>query len=95
MTVIDQIAALRGQELRLLAAIAEHSPLTISDAASLIGISPTAATRSIQRLVDSGYVHRAESDDDRRAKVLRALPAGAALVARLSPAATAKDTTSP
>src|SRR3954452_17449532 len=66
--------------------------VNVKDVADRLNMSLPAMSRSLDRLVQRGYVDRLESEKDRRAKLLRLLPAGRAVLdeieqARTSPVA--------
>lgn len=57
-----------------------RGPLTVTEAASCLMVSHSAASRAVDRLVRDGYVLRDENPEDRRQKRLTLAPQGAALV---------------
>src|SRR5262245_48970440 len=52
------------------------SPLTISQIAETTRLSPGAASQMVDRLVEGGYVSRAEDAEDRRVRRVALRPAG-------------------
>src|SRR4029453_4808177 len=59
---------------------ASSGDVNVKDVATSIKLSPPAMSRSLDQLVQRGYVDRHESDKDRRAKLVRLLPAGRAVL---------------
>lgn len=55
-------------------------PLPVSEVAALVGLSPAAAGRLVDRLVADGLVHREESPTDRRVKLVALTETGDAAV---------------
>jgi DNA-binding MarR family transcriptional regulator len=60
-----------------------HRSLTISEVAEYLAITPSAASRAIDRLVRDGFVSRAENPVDRRQKQLHLTARGTDLVQML------------
>jgi DNA-binding MarR family transcriptional regulator len=58
----------------------QHQPLTVSEVGAYLYITPSAASRAVDRLVRDGLVSRIEDPQDRRQKRLTLTPKGAALV---------------
>jgi len=54
--------------------------VNVKDVADGLHMSLPAMSRSLDKLVQRGYVDRHESDKDRRAKLVRLLPAGRAVL---------------
>jgi DNA-binding MarR family transcriptional regulator len=54
--------------------------VTVKDVAALLNMSLPAMSRSLDGLVERGYVERLESAKDRRARLVRLLPAGWAVL---------------
>lgn len=80
--VHDRFAAAAGVALSqpvavLLRRIAEHGPLSLSEAAALTHMDPAATGRQIKELEREGLVVRGPSSDDRRVTVVRVTPKGA------------------
>jgi DNA-binding MarR family transcriptional regulator len=61
----------------------QRGPLTVAEAAACLMLSPSAASRAIDRLVRDGYVRREENPDDRRQKLLTLAPRGAELLGEM------------
>lgn len=75
MSQID-LSVSEGQILRHL----QDRSLTIAEVAEYLGITHSAASRAVDRLVRDGFVNRTENPTDRRQKQLLLTPGGAALV---------------
>jgi DNA-binding MarR family transcriptional regulator len=54
--------------------------VNVKDVADRLSMSLPAMSRSLDKLVQLGYVERVESEKDRRAKLVRLLPAGQAVL---------------
>ena len=54
--------------------------VNVKDVATSLNMSLPAMSRSLDQLVQRGYVDRHESDKDRRARLVRLLPAGRAVL---------------
>ena len=54
--------------------------VNVKDVADRLSMSLPAMSRSLDKLVQRGYVERLESEKDRRAKLVRLLPAGRAVL---------------
>lgn len=67
-------------QLRVLVMVTGRGPLNLSAVAEGLGVSPSNASRTCDRLVTSGLLDRREADDDRRNVVLTLTPAGVRLV---------------
>lgn len=61
----------------------QHGPLTVTEAATCLMLSHSAASRAVDRLVRDGYIRREENPDDRRQKRLTLAPRGVALVGEM------------
>lgn len=70
-----QVAALRYIE--------RHVPAFVGELSSGLGISPPAATKTVDRLVAKGLVDRREDPDDRRQHLLTVTEAGRELLDRV------------
>jgi DNA-binding MarR family transcriptional regulator len=55
-----------------------HAGATATETGRRLGISKQAAGKTIERLEELGYVHRAGDDSDRRRKLIRLTPRGIA-----------------
>ena len=56
--------------------------LRMSELAGRLGIGPSSASEIVERLVELGYLDRADDHDDRRQVVVTVTPEGAALLER-------------
>jgi DNA-binding MarR family transcriptional regulator len=54
--------------------------VNVKDVADSLSMSLPAMSRALDKLVQRGYVERVESEKDRRAKLVRLLPAGRAVL---------------
>jgi DNA-binding MarR family transcriptional regulator len=59
----------------------QDQSLTIAEVAEYLSITPSAASRAVDRLVHDGFVSRAENPTDRRQKQLLLTASGVALLA--------------
>lgn len=66
----------QAKTLLLLAAEDSEQPLTVGEAAELLGVSMSCASRSVDGLAGAGLVERSEDPEDRRVRRLRLTPAG-------------------
>ena len=57
-----------------------NADVNVKDVATSLNMSLPAMSRSLDKLVQRGYVERLESEKDRRAKLVRLLPAGRAVL---------------
>ena len=64
----------------------ERRPLTIGELSSHCGLSMSATSALVQRMVDDGFVSREEAPDDRRQKQVRLTRAGDAIIGRIAAA---------
>jgi DNA-binding MarR family transcriptional regulator len=62
--------------------------VNVKDVADRLSMSLPAMSRSLDKLVQLGYVDRVESEKDRRAKLVRLLPAGRAVLDEIEQART-------
>jgi DNA-binding MarR family transcriptional regulator len=53
-------------QLRVLVLIATRGPLNLSAVAEALGVHPSNATRTVDRLVGAGFLDRRDAPDDRR-----------------------------
>lgn len=77
--LVDRELAREGVPARgyaLLSAIGAFGPLTLSDAAELLGMPVTTASDAVRRLVERGAVARRRHPDDGRAQLLELTGAG-------------------
>lgn len=70
-------------QLRVLVLVASHGTLNLNALAEAMGVHPSNASRSCDRLVAAGLLARAESPHDRRNLVLELTDEGLALIANL------------
>lgn len=63
-------------QLRVLVMLDEHESANLGAVASGLGVNPSNASRTCERLVRAGLVHRAENETDRRQLRLTLSPAG-------------------
>lgn len=70
-------------QLRVLVMVQDSGPLNMSAVADGLGVNPSNASRTCDRLVRAGFLDRREDLDDRRNVVLTLTPAGHRLVASM------------
>lgn len=70
-------------QLRVLVLIATHGPRTLGNVAAELGVHASNATRTCEKLVRAGLIHRAEDPADRRFVRVALTPAGGELVERV------------
>lgn len=58
----------------------QRGSLTVAEAADCLQLSPSAASRAIDRLVRDGLIRREENPDDRRQKLITVTPVGRELL---------------
>jgi DNA-binding MarR family transcriptional regulator len=63
-------------QVKTLHVLREADDMNVKDVADRIGLSFPAMSRALDGLVQRGFVERRESERDRRAKLVRLLPAG-------------------
>jgi DNA-binding MarR family transcriptional regulator len=63
-------------QVKALHVLREADDVNVKDVADRLGLSLPAMSRALDGLVQRGLVERRESDRDRRAKLVRLLPAG-------------------
>jgi DNA-binding MarR family transcriptional regulator len=73
-------------QMKALFQLSEHEDLTVKDLADRLGMSFPAMSRSIEGLVQRGYVARHESESDRRSKRIALLPQGREVLNRVTAA---------
>lgn len=71
-------------QMRVLWVLEQRHSAALHELARNLGITSSAATELVDRLVERGYVRRVQSDEDRRRVVLGLLPKGRRLVAQLT-----------
>jgi len=71
-TVLREVAGsnFTFSQLKLLYLVAHTDTLNISDAATFLGVSPAAASKTVDKLVRRRLLRRAETQQDRRTSVL-------------------------
>jgi DNA-binding MarR family transcriptional regulator len=70
-------------QLRVLVLVASRGQLNLGQVAEALGVHPSNATRTVDRLVVAGLLGRAEDPDDRRYLVLELTDAGHDVVQRV------------
>jgi DNA-binding MarR family transcriptional regulator len=70
-------------QLRVLVMVQDGAPMNMSAVADGLGVNPSNASRTCDRLVRSGLLDRREDPDDRRNVALTLTPAGRRLVAAM------------
>jgi DNA-binding MarR family transcriptional regulator len=70
-------------QVRILSILTREAPASVKDLADRLGLSLPATSRSVEGLVQRGYVTRAEDADDRRVKNVSVTGDGRALFAKL------------
>ena len=73
-------------QMKALFVLSERGELSVKDVSSRLSMSPAAMSRSIDGLVQRGYVARSESATDRRSRLLTLLPAGREVLGRVNAA---------
>ena len=63
-------------QVKTLHVLRESDDVNVKDVADRLGLSLPAISRALDGLVQRGFAERRESDRDRRAKIVRLLPAG-------------------
>jgi DNA-binding MarR family transcriptional regulator len=77
--MLDQVG-LSFTQVKALHFLLDGGDVNIKDVAGRLGLSLPAVSRALDGLVKRGYVARHESTKDRRAKLVRLLPAGRAML---------------
>ena len=70
-------------QMKALFVVSEHEQLTVKDVAAHLAMSDAAMSRSIDGLVQRGYVARHECPTDRRSRHIALLPSGRDVIDRL------------
>jgi DNA-binding MarR family transcriptional regulator len=70
-------------QVKALHFLVDASEVNVKDVAGGLGMSLPAMSRSLDGLVQRGYIERVESTEDRRSRLVRLLPAGRALLDEL------------
>ena len=73
-------------QVKTLHLLQADADVTVKEVAGLLHMSLPAMSRSLDGLVQRGYVERLESEHDRRARLVRLLPAGRAVVEEIEQA---------
>jgi DNA-binding MarR family transcriptional regulator len=73
-------------QLKSLFLLDEHHELTVKDIASRLSMSLPAVSRSVEGLVQRGFVTRREHDSDRRSRQIALLPQGREVLDRVTAA---------
>ena len=73
-------------QLKALFLLHKHGELTVKDIAARLSMSLPAMSRSVDGLVQRGFVTRREHDTDRRSKQIALLPAGRDVLSRVTAA---------
>ena len=80
--MLDQVG-LSFTQVKALHLLLDSGDVNIKDVAERLGLSFPAVSRALDGLVKRGYIARHESAKDRRAKLVRLLPAGRAMLDEL------------
>jgi DNA-binding MarR family transcriptional regulator len=70
-------------QMKALFLLSEHGQLPVKDIAGKLAMSLAAMSRSVEGLVQRGYVARSESASDRRSRLVTLLPAGRDVLGRV------------
>jgi DNA-binding MarR family transcriptional regulator len=70
-------------QMKALHVLLEAGDVNVKDVAGRLGMSLPAMSRALDGLVNRGYVERLESPTDRRARLVRLLPAGRAILTEI------------
>ncbi|GAB3434165.1 hypothetical protein GCM10027517_01950 [Phycicoccus ginsengisoli] len=70
-------------QLRVLVVAAARGRMNLGEVASALGVHPSNATRTVERLVVAGLLERTDNPDDRRYLALELTPEGRAVVERV------------
>jgi DNA-binding MarR family transcriptional regulator len=70
-------------QVKALFLLQEHGELTVKDIAARLSLSVPAVSRSVDGLVQRGFVARRESESDRRSRQIALLPQGRAMLDRV------------
>jgi DNA-binding MarR family transcriptional regulator len=73
-------------QMKALYVLAESEEMTVKDISARLSMSLPAMSRSVEGLVQRGFVARRECESDRRSKQIALLPAGRDVLDRLSAA---------
>ena len=70
-------------QFRVLVVAAARGRMNLGEVASALGVHPSNATRTVDRLVVGGFLERTETPDDRRYLALELTPRGRGVVERV------------
>ena len=70
-------------QMKALFLVSEHGKLSVTEIADRLAMSPPAMSRSVDGLVQRGYVARSESANDRRSRLVTLLPSGREVLDRV------------
>jgi DNA-binding MarR family transcriptional regulator len=70
-------------QVKALFLLQEHGELTVKDIAARLSLSVPAVSRSVDGLVQRGFVTRRESESDRRSRRIALLPQGRTVLERV------------
>ena len=73
-------------QMKALFVLAESEEMTVKDISARLSMSLPAMSRSVDGLVQRGFVARRECESDRRSKQIALLPAGRDVIGRLTAA---------
>lgn len=73
-------------QMKALFLLSERGELSVTEIADQLAMSPPAMSRSVDGLVQRGYVARSESANDRRSRLVTLLPAGREVLDRVNAA---------
>lgn len=82
---------LTRQEWRVLAGLADMGEIPATDVAEYATLDKMSVSRAVASLEEKGHLTREEDPGDRRNKILRMTPSGAALYAKIAPLALARE----
>lgn len=82
---------LTRQEWRVLAGLADRGGIPAKDVAEYTTLDKMSVSRAVASLKEKGHLARDEDPADRRNKILRMTPSGAALYAKIAPLALARE----
>lgn len=75
--------SLSRAQLRILVFLHQDGPASVGQLANLLGVTLPSVTATVDRLVQAGYVIRADDPTDRRRVINQLTPEGTALIRRL------------
>ena len=73
-------------QVKALFLLEEHGELTVKDIGARLSLSVAAVSRSVDGLVQRGFVARRESESDRRSRQIALLPQGRQVLERVTAA---------